>query len=94
MEIFPIAHLNLRDVPVVIVFPPSSFDLKTAVERRRIQAEFRSRTEGAGMLGDVVLVWRDQYGTMKFIAPPQQHPFFQIVKYEQLYAQLTGTIAC
>jgi hypothetical protein len=46
------------------------------------------------MLGDVVLVWRDQYGTMKFIAPPQQHPFFQIVKYEQLYAQVTGTIAC
>ena len=94
MEIFPIAHLNLRDMPVVIVFPPNSFDLKTAAERRRIQAEFRNCTEAAGLLGNVVLVWQDQHGTMKFIAPPQQHAFFQIVKYEQLYAQVTGTIAC
>lgn len=94
MEIFPIAHLNLRDVPVVIVFPPNSFDLKTAAERQRIQAAIRICAESAGMPGDVILVWQDQHGTMRFIAPPQQHPFFQIVKYEQLYAQVTGTIAC
>ena len=88
------AHLNLRDVPVVIVFPANSFDLKTAAERQRIQAAIRTCAEGAGMRGDIILVWQDQHGTMRFIAPPQQHPFFQIVKYEQLYAQVTGTIAC
>lgn len=94
METFPIAHLNLQDVPVVIVFPPGSFDLKTATERQRIHVGLRKCAERAGIAGDVVLVWQNQQGTMKFIAPPQQHPFFQIVKYEQLYAQVNGTLAC
>jgi hypothetical protein len=50
--------------------------------------------EQAGLTGDVVLVWQDQHGTTKFIAPPQQHPFFQILKFEQLYAQVNHTITC
>jgi hypothetical protein len=94
LETFPTAHLNLQDVHVVVVFPPSSFDLKTAAERQRVHTALQNCTARARLAGDVVVVWRDRYGTTKFIAPPQQHPFFQIVKYEQLYAQVNGTIDC
>jgi hypothetical protein len=81
-------------VNVVIIFPPSSFDNETSEERKRIHTALRVCAEQAGLTGDVVLVWQDQHGTTKFIAPPQQHPFFQILKFEQLYAQVNHTITC
>jgi hypothetical protein len=38
------------------------------------------------------MVWEDPQGRTRFIAPPQQHPFFQLVNYGQLRAQVNGTI--
>ena len=37
-------------------------------------------------------LWEDPQGRTRFIAPPQQHPFFQVVNYGQLRAQVNGTI--
>jgi hypothetical protein len=36
----------------------------------------------------VVRVWEDSSGRMQFIAPPEQRPFFEAMKYDQLRAQM------
>ncbi|HLH42077.1 MAG TPA: hypothetical protein VKV74_03750 [Bryobacteraceae bacterium] len=37
---------------------------------------------------EVVRVWEDASGRMRFTAPPEQRPFFAAVKYDQLRAQM------
>jgi hypothetical protein len=46
-----------------------------------------------GMRGDVVRVWEDASGRMHFVAPPEQRPFFAVMKYDQLRAQAEGNAA-
>jgi hypothetical protein len=48
--------------------------------------EVRGRNAGLG--GGVVLVWEDSSGRTQFIAPPEQRPFFEVMKYDQLRAQM------
>jgi hypothetical protein len=45
-------------------------------------------TDEIGPGDDVVRVWEDDSGRMHFIAPPEQRPFFEAMKYDQLRAQL------
>ena len=47
--------------------------------------------EGVGGMGrGVVQVWEDASGRMRFIALPEQRPFFAAMKYDQLRAQAEG----
>jgi hypothetical protein len=87
-----VAHLDIDDVKVAVVFLNTRFGSIAADEQRRIYAALRSVTAHAGLEGEVAAVWRDRFGPAKFIAPPQQHPFFQSVNYDQLYAQINRTI--
>ena len=44
--------------------------------------------EAVGGTGrDVVQVWEDASGRMRFTAPPERRPFFAAMKYDQLPAQ-------
>jgi hypothetical protein len=36
----------------------------------------------------VVQIWKDGSGRTRYLAPPQQRPFFQGLRYDQLYAQV------
>jgi hypothetical protein len=38
--------------------------------------------------GSPVVVWKDTEGRKRFLAPPEQRPFFRVVGYDQLRAQL------
>jgi hypothetical protein len=82
-----IAHLNLQDVKVVVVFVDRAPERKTYAELERAAAQ-------AGLVGNVVAVWVDEFGRTRFLAPPPQHAFFQIVDYDQLRAQINGTLRC
>ncbi len=94
METFQVAHLDIQDVQLVVVFLGSDFDRKTEREKLEFHAALERSAGSAGLAGDVVILWQDPSNHTRFIAPPQQHPFFQIMKYEQLIAQVNGTIAC
>jgi hypothetical protein len=94
METFQIAHLDIEDVQVVVVFLGFDFDAKTERERLDFHNALERCAESAGLAGNVVILWQDPSRRTRFIAPPQQHPFFQIMKYEQLMAQVNGAIAC
>jgi hypothetical protein len=41
---------------------------------------------------DVVLMWQDSSGRTRFIAPVQQHRFFEAMRYDQLLAQANSTV--
>lgn len=92
METFPVAQLNILDVSVVVVFLNAAFDSKTARERQEAHAALESCAARAGLAGNVVLFWKDPRGRTRFVAPPQQHPFFHIMNYDQLRAQAEGTL--
>jgi hypothetical protein len=64
-----VAHLNIQDVNVVIVFPGETFDHKPEPEKHEIGSAFQQLcARGAGIAGIVVPVWLDSFGRMKFIA--------------------------
>jgi hypothetical protein len=47
---------------------------------------------GGGLSGSVVLVSKDDSGTMRIEAEPQQQPFFEAIPFEQLYAQVNTSL--
>ena len=53
----------------------------------------RAAAADQGFRGTVAVVWEDAMGRARFIAEPQQHPFFQVMNYCQLRAQVNGTLA-
>ena len=92
MKTFQVAHLDIQDVQLVVVFLPSTFDSKTEREKLVFHAALERCAEGAGLAGNVVALWQDPSSRTRFIAPPEQHPFFQIMKYDQLLAQANSTL--
>ena len=89
---YPVARIEIQDARLVIVFPDAEFDAKTPEERRAAHEALAAGAAREGLVGDVVLVWRDRSGAMRFLAPPEQHPFLQVVHYDQLRAQANGTL--
>jgi hypothetical protein len=74
------------------VFLDSAFDNLSPTDRADTYAALQASAANQGYQGDVVALWEDASGRTRFIAPPQQHPFFQVVNYGQLRAQANGTI--
>ena len=71
-EPFPVAHLNILDVPVDVGFPD------------RPPADYATPAHSPGL----VMVWRDAHGRKQFLAPPEQRAFFRAASYDQLRAQV------
>ena len=94
MADFDVAHLNIQGVNVVIIFLGSDFDHKSQQEQNEVRAALQICSSNAGLAGNVVLVWLDAFGRFKFLAPPNQHPYFKTVDFRQLYAQINKRLSC
>jgi hypothetical protein len=92
VETFQVAHLHIQQVNVVIIFLDTSFDRQLPQQQNAVQARLQSAAASAGLAGNVVPVWLDESGRTKFIAPPQQHPFFKNTSFEQLATQVNRTL--
>ena len=88
----PAAHLNIRGATLLVVFPDATFDALPPGDRTKAYAALKSSAAKQGFQGEVAVLWEDPQGRTRFIAPPQQHPFFQLVNYGQLRAQVNGSI--
>lgn len=88
------AQLQIEDVELVVALLDSSFDARPPEEKRAVHASLQNAAARAGLSGNVVAVWRDVSGRTRFLAPPEQHAFFQIVTYTQLAAQVNRTLEC
>jgi len=74
------------------VFPEPVFDSRTPRERSEAYAALQAAAARQGFTGDLAVVWEDSQGRTRFIAPAPQHPFFQVVSYGQLRAQVNGAL--
>lgn len=84
MRSIPVAQIEIQDVWVSIVFPDS--------EPEAVHEAIRQCAERSGLKGSIVTMWRDSTGRKRFISEPAQRPFFESVRYDQLYAQRNQTI--
>ncbi|MGB9236406.1 MAG: hypothetical protein WCC04_18515 [Terriglobales bacterium] len=94
MATFEVAHLNIQNVNVVIIFLGSEFEHQTQQQQNAIQNGLQLCAENAGLAGNVVLVWQDSFQRIKFLAPPQQHAFFKTANYADLYSQVNKKLTC
>ena len=74
------------------MFLESAFDFKSPQDRSEAYAALQTAAARQGFSGEVVALWEDSGGRTRFIAPPQQQPFFELMKYGQLRAQINGTL--
>ena len=88
----PAAHLNIRGTTILAAFPDASFEDLSRADRAKNYTELQAAAARQDLQGDVVILWEDAQGRTRFIAPAEQHPFFQIVNYGQLRAQVNTTI--
>ena len=88
----PAARFAIQEVEILVVFPGFGFDACPATEQIRIYAAIRARASRDGFLGEAAVVWRDASGGKKFLCAPQQRPFFECVRYDQLAANINGTL--
>jgi hypothetical protein len=82
-----IAHIDIQDAQVTAVCFAESLDSKTPEERCAIHAAWKSWAAGQGISGSVALVWPDAGGLANWLAEPQQQPFFEAVRLDQIRAQ-------
>ena len=80
----PVAHLNIRGATLLVAFPEAG--------HVNSYAALQAAAAREGFTGELAVVWEDPQGRTRFIAPVEQHPFFQVVNYGQLRAQVNGTI--
>jgi hypothetical protein len=74
------------------VFLESTFEAKSPQGRGETYTALQAAAARQGFNGEVVALWEDPAGRTRFIAPPQQQPFFELMKYGQLRAQANGTL--
>jgi hypothetical protein len=82
MPALPVARINIQDVELMVVFVDEAWQ-----DKHEMYAALSLSTGN-----HVVLVWQDQLGRTRFIAPPEQHPFLQVAGYDQLLAQVNSTL--
>ena len=92
MEQFSVAHLNVQNVNVIVIFLNQKFDRMTRADQDAVHRQLQAAATSAGLAGNVVPVWQDAFATTKFIAPLHQHPFFRSTSYEALYAHVNRTL--
>lgn len=92
MGSIPVAYLNIRGADLLVAFFDPTFEARSPQERSETYAALRAAAARERIQGEVAAVWEDSEGRTRFIALPQQHPFFQVTSYGQLRAQVNGTV--
>ena len=77
---------------MLAVFLESTFEIKSPQDRSEAYAALQAAAARQGFTGEVVALWQDSAVRTRFMAPPQQQPFFEVMKYGQLRAQVNGTL--
>jgi hypothetical protein len=81
MPALPVARIEIQDAELVVVFVDEATQ-----DKHEIYAAL-SRSTGS----NVVVMWQDQFGRTRFIAPPGQHPFLQVAGYDPPRSGQLGT---
>jgi hypothetical protein len=88
---FKVAHIREQNIDLIITPLESSFHHKTPREQEDILDELQTRATEAGLAGTVVPVWMIG-NRMGFIAPPNWHPFFASISWDDILASVNREI--
>jgi hypothetical protein len=94
MRSLPVAYFEIQDVWVAVIFLDAEFGSMSAERQQKGHEALRECAMRAGLRGSVVTMWKDTAGRKQFISEPAQRPFFESVRYDQLYAQRNRWIEC
>jgi hypothetical protein len=94
MRSLPVAHFEIQDVWVAVIFLDGEFAAMSGERQQKDHEALRECAMRAGLRGSVVTMWKDAAGRKQFISEPAQRPFFESVRYDQLYAQRNRWIEC
>jgi len=92
MPRYKVAHVKEQGIDLIIIPVDASFGLEAQNQQEEFREQLEAHAISAGLKGTVVPVWRDAFGTMKFLAPLNWHPFFKGLSYDQVLASLNREI--
>jgi hypothetical protein len=92
LGMFDTARFTIQEVEVMIVFPDSGFDACPEPTKHRNYTALQACAAREGFSSDIALVWQDVSGGKKLLCVPQQQPFFECFRYDQLTAQINGNL--
>jgi hypothetical protein len=90
---FKIAHIKEQGVDLIIIPLDSSFDYKTQNDQIETVGALQMYASSAGLAGKVVPVWLSGRN-MKFIAPPNWHPFFKSISWDFIHMNINRELTC
>jgi hypothetical protein len=89
---FDTARLTIQEVEVLTVLPASGFDACPEAAQHRTYTTLRACAARDGFSGEIAVVWQDAAREKKLLCAPQQQPFFECLRYDQLSAQINGSL--
>ena len=92
MPSFKCAHVREQGVDLVIVPLDSSFGHKTEAEQHELIDAMQIAANSAGLAGTVVPIWTLGNRTV-FIGPPNWHPFFKSITWNDVLASVNKEIS-
>lgn len=92
MPSFKVAHLKEQGVDLIIVPVTSNFGDQAFSDQERFVSDFQGHAHRAGLAGAVVPVWTDYGGRTHFIAPPNWHPFFEGLSFDEVLQNINKEI--
>ena len=90
---FNTARFTIQEVEVLAGFPNCGSDACEESAQQLIYATLQACAARDGFSGEVALVWQDAASGKRFLCAPQQQPFFESLRYDQLAAQIGAECA-
>ncbi|QDU45219.1 hypothetical protein Mal52_37100 [Symmachiella dynata] len=92
MPSFKCAHVREQGVDLVIAPVNSSFGRKSDTDQQETIDAMQLAAKSAGLAGTVVPIWNIGNRTV-FIAPPNWHPFFKSISWNDVLASVNKEIS-
>ena len=86
MPVIKVADIEIDDLPVTVVLPDRDL-LGSTEDPKSALAVFDREPFRICATSELVAMWRDNRGAVRFIAAPHLHSFFERVNFEQIAGQ-------
>ncbi len=92
MPSFKCAHVREQGINLIIVPVNSSFGHKSDADQHETIEAMQNAATSAGLAGTVVPIWNIGNRTV-FISPPNWHPFFKSINWNDVLASVNKEIS-
>ena len=93
MATFKVAHIRQQNIDLIIVLMDASFGQLSSADQNDTIEYLQICATNADLAGTVVPVWY-QGGRVHFIAPPNWHPFFKSLSWQDILRNVNTELTC